>query len=100
MFSIIWQLHYHKNSFLFHGVFIGGRSTCVVPGSQEPFIRKGDVIGVALDLNIPSITFYFNGVKIRGAFKNFNVDGMFFPVVSMSSKCRFDILNNPPSSRR
>lgn len=70
------------------GTFLGGCSTCVVPGSSEPFIRKGDVIGVAVDLSIPMMTFYFNGVKIRGAFKNFNLEGMFFPVVSMSSKVR------------
>jgi len=68
---------------------LGGRSTCVVPGSQEPYIRKGDVIGCALDLTVPSITFYFNGVKIRGGFKNFNSDGMFHPAVSMSAKVRY-----------
>ncbi|XP_035704010.1 ryanodine receptor isoform X5 [Folsomia candida] len=80
-------------SYGFDGAYLwtGGCSTCVVPGSSEPFIRKGDVIGVAVDLSIPMMTFYFNGVKIRGAFKNFNLEGMFFPVVSMSSKvsCRF-----------
>ena len=32
------------------------------------------------------IEFFFNGVKIRGAFKYFNLDGMFFPVVSASAK--------------
>jgi ryanodine receptor 2 len=78
-------------SYGFDGAYLwtGGRPTCVVPGSAEPFIRKGDVIGCSLDLSIPMMTFYFNGVKIRGAFKNFNLNGMFFPVVSMSSKVRF-----------
>lgn len=74
---------------------IGGRSTCVVPGSAEPFIRKGDIIGCALDLTVPIINFYFNGVKIRGAFKNFNLDGMFFPVISVSAKVRYEIVILP-----
>lgn len=81
------------HSYGFDGAYLwtGGRSTCVVPGSSEPFIRKGDVIGVSLDLSVPIMSFYFNGIKIRGAFKNFNLEGMFFPVISMSSKvsCRF-----------
>lgn len=49
------------------------------------------MIGVALDLNVPIIYFTFNGRKVRGTFRNFNLDGMFFPVMSCSSKlsCRF-----------
>ena len=52
---------------------------------------KNDVIGCILDLNIPLITFTVNGIPIRGCFKNFNTDGMFYPVVSFSAKfsCRF-----------
>jgi ryanodine receptor 2 len=55
---------------------------------SEPYIRKGDVIGVALDLTIPCISFTFNGVPVRGSFRNFNLDGMFFPAISCSSKLR------------
>jgi ryanodine receptor 2 len=47
-----------------------------------------DVVGCALDLTIPIITFTFNGVPIKGSFRNFNLDGMFFPVISCSSKLR------------
>nr|AHW99829.1 ryanodine receptor [Sogatella furcifera] len=72
-------------------LWTGGRKTCVLPHATEPFIRKGDVIGVSLDLTVPIITFSFNGSPIRGCFRDFNYDGMFFPVLSCSSKlsCRF-----------
>ncbi|XP_020814892.1 ryanodine receptor isoform X9 [Drosophila serrata] len=81
-------------SFGFDGAnfWTGGRKTPVVDAlPEEPFIRKGDVIGVAIDLSVPIITFTFNGVKVRGSFRDFNLDGMFFPVMSCSSKlsCRF-----------
>ena len=60
----------------------------VHPGMTEPFIRKGDVVGCALDLSVPVMTFYLNGVKVKGNFRNFNLDGMFFPVVSCSARVR------------
>lgn len=52
-------------------------------------IRKGDVLGCALDLTIPLITFTFNGKLVPGSFTDFNLDGMFFPVISCSSKLRY-----------
>jgi hypothetical protein len=67
----------------------GGRSTFVMPQAMEPYIRKGDVIGCALDLTVPVITFTFNGHLVKGSFRNFNLDGMFFPVISCSSKLRY-----------
>ncbi|XP_025830516.1 ryanodine receptor [Agrilus planipennis] len=80
-------------SFGFDGAFLwtGGRNTKVVDNIIEPFIRKGDVVGCALDLTVPSISFSFNGAPVSGSFRNFNLDGMFFPVISCSSKlsCRF-----------
>ncbi|KAG5899237.1 hypothetical protein JTB14_035422 [Gonioctena quinquepunctata] len=80
-------------SYGFDGAYFwtGGRSTRVVFSNTEPFTRKSDVIGCALDLTIPIISFTFNGVPIKGSFRNFNLDGMFFPVISCSSKlsCRF-----------
>lgn len=78
-------------SFGFDGAYLwtGGKSTPIVHDvPAEPFIRKGDVIGVALDLNIPVIYFTFNGMRVKGTFRNFNLDGMFFPVMSCSSKLR------------
>ncbi|XP_041448917.1 ryanodine receptor isoform X10 [Drosophila obscura] len=81
-------------SFGFDGAYMwtGGRKSLVMDAiTEEPYIRKGDVIGVAIDLSVPVITFTFNGVKVRGCFRDFNLDGMFFPVMSCSSKlsCRF-----------
>uniref|UniRef100_A0A0N4ZPH7 Ryanodine receptor 44F n=1 Tax=Parastrongyloides trichosuri TaxID=131310 RepID=A0A0N4ZPH7_PARTI len=53
--------------------------------------KKGDVIGCSLNLTIPEIRFYLNGTQIHTVFRNFNFDGFFFPVMSLSSKvsCRF-----------
>ncbi|KAG5681994.1 hypothetical protein PVAND_011393 [Polypedilum vanderplanki] len=81
-------------SYGFDGVnlWTGGRHTQVVAEEPSDFkIKKGDVIGCALDLSIPIITFTFNGQKVQGCFRDFNLDGMFFPVISCSSKvsCRF-----------
>ncbi|XP_033608233.1 ryanodine receptor isoform X6 [Cryptotermes secundus] len=72
-------------------LWMGGRNTVVIPDAMEPCIKKGDVIGCALDLTVPVITFTFNGHIVKGSFRNFNLDGMFFPVISCSSKlsCRF-----------
>ena len=58
---------------------------------DEPHVKKGDNIGCALDLSVPIITFFYNGMKIPGYFRNFNLAGMFFPVISASAKisCRF-----------
>lgn len=75
-------------SFGFDGAFLwtGGKSTAVLQDlPYQPYIRKGDVIGVALDLNVPIIYFTFNGARVRANFRNFNLDGMFFPVMSCSS---------------
>ena len=80
-------------SYGFDGAYLwtGGRSTMVVPSVEEPHVRKGDNIGCALDLSVPIITFFYNGIKIPGYYRNFNLDGMFFPVISASAKmsCRF-----------
>ncbi|XP_039761395.1 ryanodine receptor isoform X13 [Pararge aegeria] len=81
-------------SYGFDGAYLwsGGRKTPVNrTHEEEPFIRKGDVIGCALDLTIPLINFMFNGVRVTGSFTNFNLEGMFFPAISCSSKlsCRF-----------
>ena len=77
-------------SYGYDGAYLwtGGRSSLVIPHVSVPHIRKGDNIGCALDLTVPIITFFFNGMKIPGYFRNFNLDGMFFPVISSSAKVR------------
>ncbi|KAJ8665342.1 hypothetical protein QAD02_007004, partial [Eretmocerus hayati] len=80
-------------SFGYDGAFLwtGGRKTQVMQDASEPYIRKGDVIGCSLDLTVPVINFAFNGMPVTGCFRDFNLDGMFFPAISCSSKlsCRF-----------
>ena len=51
-------------------------------------LQKGDTIGISLDLTVPQIMFTVNGIRVKGFFKDFNLDGMFYPVVSMSAKVR------------
>ena len=59
----------------------------VVRTTQQS-LQKGDIIGVCLDLSIPQISFTVNGIIVKGFFRDFNVDGMFFPVISLSAKAR------------
>ena len=53
--------------------------------------QKGDVVGVFLDLSVPQISFSVNGLQVKGFFRDFNLEGMFFPVISVSSKVRYDV---------
>lgn len=57
-------------------------------------LMKGDVIGCSLDLTIPEIRFTLNGNTMQGSFRDFNVDGYFFPVMSLSAKVRWAVLYN------
>nr|KAG5704413.1 hypothetical protein BaRGS_024268 [Batillaria attramentaria] len=72
-----------------HHLWTGGKSRQVRRASLA--FQKGDVIGCSLDLTVPQITFSINGVKVCGFFKDFNLDGMFFPVITMSASisCRY-----------
>ena len=56
--------------------------------TTQQSLQKGDVVGVCLDLDIPQISFTVNGVRVKGFFRDFNIGGMFFPVVSLSAKAR------------
>lgn len=73
----------------FHTSGVSNQVRSVGEGAKS--LLKGDVIGAILDLNIPLITFTVNGLPVRGCFKGFNTDGMFYPVISFSAKysCRF-----------
>jgi len=59
--------------------------------TTQQSLQKGDIIGVCLDLSIPQISFTVNGIIVRGFFRDFNVDGMFFPAISLSAKIRCPI---------
>nr|CAD7437731.1 unnamed protein product [Timema bartmani] len=56
-------------SFGFDGAYLwtGGRKTIVMSDATEPYIKKGDVVGCALDLTVPVITFTFNGHRVKGS---------------------------------
>ncbi|XP_031824383.1 ryanodine receptor 2 isoform X11 [Sarcophilus harrisii] len=69
-------------------------SGCVartVSSPNQHLLRTDDVISCCLDLSAPSISFRINGQPVQGMFENFNIDGLFFPVVSFSAgiKVRF-----------
>ncbi|VDM52160.1 unnamed protein product [Angiostrongylus costaricensis] len=68
-------------------VYFAGRGRVVSPRLLE----KGDVVGCSLDLTVPEIRFSVNGRDVGASYKDFNVDGYFFPVMSLSAKvsCRF-----------
>ena len=68
-------------------IFTAGGKPRNVRLTQQNFIR-GDVIGVLIDLTVPQISFTVNGMQVKGFFRDFNLDGMFFPVVSMSANSR------------
>lgn len=79
-------------SYGFDGCYMWSGGRCnKVRDINPPYIQKGDVIGCIIDLSIPLMSFTVNGVKVRGYFRNFNVDGMFYPAISSSAKisCRF-----------
>lgn len=48
-------------------------------------LAADDVVSCCLDLSVPSISFRINGHPVQGMFENFNVDGLFFPVLSFSA---------------
>ncbi|XP_069116591.1 ryanodine receptor-like isoform X2 [Argopecten irradians] len=77
-------------SYAFDGqnLWTGGRPRLVREGG---IFKQGDVVGCSLDLAVPQITFSVNGIKVPGVFKDFNIDGLFHPVLSMSAStsCRF-----------
>ncbi|CAF1123978.1 unnamed protein product [Adineta steineri] len=54
-------------------------------------LKKNDIIGCLLDLNTPEMWFSLNGVPVKGLLRGFDLTGMFYPAISLSSRvsCRF-----------
>ena len=48
-------------------------------------LKKGDIVSCCLDLSAPSMSFRINGQPVHGMFEKFNLEGMFFPCVSLSA---------------
>ncbi|XP_047678303.1 ryanodine receptor 1-like isoform X6 [Tachysurus fulvidraco] len=62
-----------------------------VASPNQHMLAADDVVSCCLDLSVPSISFRINGHPVQGMFENFNLDGLFFPVISLSAgvKARF-----------
>ncbi|KAM7397959.1 hypothetical protein PAMA_006028 [Pampus argenteus] len=79
-------------SYGFDGLHLwSGRVPRHVATPNQHILAAEDVVSCCLDLSVPSISFRINGHPVQGMFENFNLDGLFFPVVSFSAgiKLRF-----------
>ncbi|KAG9351876.1 hypothetical protein JZ751_023127 [Albula glossodonta] len=79
-------------SYGFDGLHLwSGRVPRQVASPNQHILAPDDVVSCCLDLSVPSISFRINGHPVQGMFENFNLDGLFFPVVSFSAgiKVRF-----------
>ncbi|XP_067310941.1 ryanodine receptor 3 isoform X2 [Pseudorasbora parva] len=79
-------------SYGFDGLHLwSGRVPRAVASVNQHMLTSDDVVSCCMDLTAPSISFRINGQPVQGMFENFNIDGMFFPVVSFSAgvKVRF-----------
>lgn len=56
-----------------------------VTSPGQHLLAPEDVVSCCLDLSVPSISFRINGCPVQGVFEAFNLDGLFFPVVSFSA---------------
>ncbi|XP_051763722.1 ryanodine receptor 1 [Ctenopharyngodon idella] len=69
-----------------------GRVPRQVTSPNQHILAAEDVVSCCLDLSVPSISFRVNGHPVQGMFENFNLDGLFFPVVSFSAGIRVRFL--------
>ncbi|XP_023662899.1 ryanodine receptor 1b isoform X3 [Paramormyrops kingsleyae] len=79
-------------SYGFDGLHLwSGHVPRAVASHSQHILAADDVVSCCLDLSVPSISFRINGHPVQGMFENFNVDGLFFPVISFSAgvKARF-----------
>ncbi|XP_062407677.1 ryanodine receptor 1b isoform X3 [Sardina pilchardus] len=79
-------------SYGFDGIHLwSGHVARQVASPGQHTLAADDVISCCLDLCVPSISFRINGHPVQGMFENFNLDGLFFPVISFSAgvKARF-----------
>uniref|UniRef100_A0A674DXB3 Ryanodine receptor 1 n=1 Tax=Salmo trutta TaxID=8032 RepID=A0A674DXB3_SALTR len=80
-------------SYAFDGLHLwSGRVLRHVASPNMHILAADDVVSCCLDLSVPSISFRINGHPVQGMFENFNLDGLFFPVVSFSAGVRVRFL--------
>lgn len=70
--------------FILYLLFLGHVARQVASPNQH-ILAADDVVSCCLDLSVPSISFRINGHPVQGMFENFNLDGLFFPVISFSA---------------
>ncbi|CAF3538671.1 unnamed protein product [Rotaria sordida] len=70
---------------------VSNRIIASTDNMQHIGFKKNDVIGCLLDLNIPEMWFSLNGLPVKGLLREFNLTGMLYPAISLSSRvsCRF-----------
>lgn len=81
LFLAQWLCHLSANSPIF---YIGTVARHVASPNAHT-LDADDVVSCCLDLSVPSISFRINGHPVQGMFENFNVDSLFFPVISFSA---------------
>uniref|UniRef100_A0A5F8GAP9 Ryanodine receptor 1 n=1 Tax=Monodelphis domestica TaxID=13616 RepID=A0A5F8GAP9_MONDO len=80
-------------SYGFDGLHLwSGRVARPVASPGQHLLAAEDVVSCCLDLSVPSISFRINGCPVQGVFEAFNLDGLFFPVVSFSAGIRVRFL--------
>uniref|UniRef100_A0A4X2MA66 Ryanodine receptor 1 n=1 Tax=Vombatus ursinus TaxID=29139 RepID=A0A4X2MA66_VOMUR len=80
-------------SYGFDGLHLwSGRVARPVASPGQHLLAAEDVVSCCLDLSVPSISFRINGCPVQGVFEAFNLDGLFFPVVSFSAGVRVRFL--------
>uniref|UniRef100_H2Y883 Ryanodine receptor 3-like n=1 Tax=Ciona savignyi TaxID=51511 RepID=H2Y883_CIOSA len=80
------------HSFGFDGINLWtSHRACPVGSNNRHILAPNDIISCCMDLSIPTISFRINGQPVQGMFEDFNLNGLFFPVVSFSPgvKVRF-----------
>lgn len=82
----LWRWFSEINTHILSSCFSSlGCVARTVSSPNQHLLRTDDVISCCLDLSAPSISFRINGQPVQGMFENFNIDGLFFPVVSFSA---------------
>ncbi|XP_076818158.1 ryanodine receptor 2-like isoform X3 [Clavelina lepadiformis] len=79
-------------SFAYDGLCLwNGHKSSLVGSPGRHILGVNDIVSCCMDLSVPSISFRINGQPVQGMFENFNLSGLFFPVVSFSAgvKVRF-----------
>lgn len=79
------RIHLHSPTYAHLICMFAGRVPRHVASPSQHILTAEDVVSCCLDLSVPSISFRINGHPVQGMFEKFNLDGLFFPVVSFSA---------------